>query len=591
MMNNGGRLMAIVGPLVRAIGLTAVSMGDQVEVGPQRLVGEVILLSEGVATIQVYEDTDGLTPGDEVVSMAEPLCVELGPGLIGGTFDGLQRPLTALAEAGGAFIQRGLKTPALDRNREWLFTPLCQLDDQLEPLAFIGEIQETDSIVHRILVPHGVSGTLTGIAGQGLYRVEDVIATITTAANDEIPIRIMRKWPVRISHPLYRRHRPEDLLITGQRVIDFLFPIPKGGVAAIPGGFGTGKTVTQHNLAKWADANIIIYVGCGERGNEMTQVLEEFPKLKDPRTGRPLMERTILVANTSNMPVTARESSIYTAITMAEYFRDMGYHVAMMADSTSRWAEALRELSGRLEEMPAEEGYPAYLASRLAEFYERAGFGEVFPGRFGSITAVGAVSPQGGDFSEPVTQHTKRFTRAFWALDKTLAGERHFPSINWLESYSEYCPELEAWWNRNHPSPSWIALRTEAMKLLQEEEQLQKVARLVGPDALPDAQRLILAVADILKSGFLQQNAFDEIDAFCPVGKQLTLMRLILFFKTQAEQLIKLGVPITQIIGLDIVTSLKRMKSSLHHDDNKGFLKIETQLIEELGQIRERYGG
>ena len=402
---------------------------------------------------------------------------------------------------------------------------------------------------------------------------------------------MLRTSPVRIPNPLHRRMLPRELLTTGQRVIDFFFPIPKGGVAAIPGGFGSGKTMTQHSLAKWADADVIVYVGCGERGNEMTQVMEEFPHLTDPRTGRPLMERTILIANTSNMPVTARESSVYTAITMAEYYRDMGYHVAMMADSTSRWAEALREMSGRLEEMPAEEGYPAYLASRLAEFYERAGYGEVFPGRVGSITAVGAVSPQGGDFSEPVTQHTRRFTRTFWALDKTLAGERHFPSINWLESYSEYCTKLEDWWEDNYPERSWIKLRAEALRLLQEEEQLQKVARLVGPDALPDAQRLVLAVASILKVGFLQQNAFDKVDCYCPVDKQLRMIDLILKFNELAVPLIKMGIPITQILGLPVSTRLKRMKSDISYDDDEGFKEIVVQLSDEIDQLRQRYGG
>ncbi len=586
-----GVLTSISGPLVRAEGLMGASVGDQVEVGDEHLVGEVISLNEGMAVIQVYEDTTGLVPGAVVTGLGIPLSVELGPGLMGGVFDGLQRPLKALAEASGTFLTSGLKPPALDRETTWRFTPTVTVGNEVRPLSIIGEVRETESIVHRILVPRGVTGIVSRIAEAGEYRLEDELAVITSRPGNEIPVRMLRTSPVRIPRPLRRRMLPREMLTTGQRVIDFFFPIPKGGVAAIPGGFGSGKTTAQHALAKWADADVVVYVGCGERGNEMTQVMEEFPHLTDPRTGRPLMERTILVANTSNMPVTARESSVYTAITMAEYYRDMGYHVAMMADSTSRWAEALREMSGRLEEMPAEEGYPAYLASRLAEFYERAGYGEVFPGRVGSITAVGAVSPQGGDFSEPVTQHTRRFTRTFWALDKALAGERHFPSINWFESYSEYCPDLVEWWQDNHPEIPWTKLRTEALRLLQEEEQLQKVARLVGPDALPDAQRLVLAVASVIKTGFLQQNAFDIIDCYCPVEKQLRMIQVILQFNELAVPLIKMGIPVTQLLGLEVVTRLKRMKSEIRNSDSEAFRGIVSQMTEEIDELRQRYGG
>ncbi|HEX9012812.1 MAG TPA: V-type ATP synthase subunit A, partial [Anaerolineaceae bacterium] len=483
----------ISGPVVRARGSRQVNMMDLVEVGDENLVGEVIGLDGDIMTIQVYEETSGMRPGAPVATTGLPLSVELGPGLLRGIFDGVQRPLPLIERRRGAFIRRGLHLTPLSREDHWGFTPRLKAGDEVTGGAILGTVQETPSIEHRVMVPPDMQGTLTWVAPEKKYTIEEPIARIKTESGEK-DISMLQRWPVRLPRPNKSRLEKTEPLITGQRVLDTFFPLAKGGAAAIPGAFGSGKTVAQHSIAKWADAQVIVYIGCGERGNEMTEVLQDFPHLIDPRSGHPLMERTVLIANTSNMPVAAREASIYTGITIAEYYRDMGYHVALMADSTSRWAEALREISGRLEEMPAEEGYPAYLAARLAEFYERAGSVETLSGLTGSVSVIGAVSPPGGDFSEPVTQHTKRFIRCYWALDKALASARHYPSVNWLDSYSEYMSDVAGWW-RQKVGRDWYSMRTQAMEILSEEDRLSQIVKLVGPDTLPDEQRLILETA------------------------------------------------------------------------------------------------
>lgn len=571
-----GRITRIAGPVVRAKHMHDAAMGDEVEVGPDRLIGEIIELNGDVATIQVYEDTTGLQPGMDVWSTRRPLSVELGPGLLKSVYDGIQRPLSVLKSKAGHFIEKGVHANALSREKTWHFVPSVQEGDRVSGLSILGTVEETDLVVHRIMVPYSLSGTVQSVVPEGDYTVETVVAHIQTERRGIHEVALLHRWPVRKSRPFLRRLLPDLPLLTGQRVLDFFFPIARGGAAAIPGGFGTGKTVTQHQLAKWSDADIIVYIGCGERGNEMAQVLKDFPELVDPKSGKPLMERTLLIANTSNMPVTAREASIYTGITIAEYYRDMGYDVAVMADSTSRWAEALREISGRLEEMPAEEGYPAYLSSRLAEFYERAGRAAITEdGREGSISVVGAVSPQGGDFSEPVTQHTRRFIRAFWGLDKDLAGARHFPSVNWNTSYSEYVADIADWWAGQF-NLSWPALRTEALSILQEDARLQRVVQLVGPDALPDAQRLYLEVADLIKEGFLQQSAFDPVDAYCVPEKQLKMMDVILHFYRRASEVLSRGVPIVTVMDTPLVERIIRMKNTVSADQ-----------LHQIDQLRE----
>jgi len=583
-------IVSVNGPVVKVRGLAAAKVADQAEVGPDRLAGEIIEMTEDIATIQVYEDTTGLKPGHEVRGLDKPLSVLLGPGLLGMTFDGIQRPLPTLADQWGDFIHKGSKVPILDQERKWRFKPLVNEGDALGKVAIIGEVQETHALTHRIMLPPGVRGEVARIVEEGDYTINDAIAEIRGEDGVTRPVTMVHSWPVRTPREVERRLPAEKPLITGQRVIDFFFPIPKGGVAAIPGGFGTGKTVTQHQLAKWSDADVIIYIGCGERGNEMTQVLEEFPKLEDPRTGRPLMERTVLLANTSNMPVTAREASIYTGITIAEYFRDMGYDVAVMADSTSRWAEALREIAGRLEQMPAEEGFPAYLASRLAEFYERGGRVRVTGDREGSISIIGAVSPPGGDFSEPVTQHTQRFIKTFWALDKSLAGERHFPSINWNTSYSGYLEQINNWWSRQETELHWNRLRGRAMQILQEENRLQRVVQLVGPDALPDAQRLILEVARIIKEGFLQQSAFDLNDSYSPMPKQLKMMQAILHFFDRGRELLRTGMHVVELMEMKSVERLMRMKSEVPSEEPSRLDEIYEQIDRESKELEDKYG-
>lgn len=588
MLEREGIIYRVNGPVIEAHQVAGIYMGDMVEVGEERLIAETISLEGDRAVIQVYEDTSGLQPGAKVYGTGLPLAVELGPGLLGNTFDGIQRPLELIQKRIGNFIQRGVRIPALDREKKWRFQPRIKEGDQVSPNTILGTVQETELIQHRVLVPPDVTGRVAYIAQEGDYTIEQVMAKVQTDAGER-ELTMFHRWSVRIKRSQAARLNPSIPLLTGQRVLDFLFPLARGGVAAIPGGFGTGKTMLQHSLAKWCDADIIIYIGCGERGNEMTQVLEEFPELVDPKSGRPLMERTILIANTSNMPVTARESSIYTGITIGEYFRDMGYHVAIMADSTSRWAEALREISGRLEEMPAEEGFPAYLASRLAEFYERAGRFNLGDSREASLSIVGAVSPPGGDFSEPVTQHTRRFIRCFWGLDADLAGARHFPAISWIESYSEYVDDIAAWWDSQGFDISWAELRNRITGILHDEQRLQQVVKLVGPDALPDAQRLILETARIIKEAFLQQSALSEEDSYCAAEKQLRMAQVIMHFYDRARAIIEKGAPIFTITGLDVVQDVMRMKIRIANDRVDEFDHLLADIDYQMDSLEERY--
>lgn len=580
----------VSGPTVTANGMAGAQMYEVVQVGELGLIGEVVRLIADRATIQVYEDTTMLKPGAPVRRTGAPLSVWLGPGLIGNIFDGIQRPLPGIQKHSGAWIRRGEKVEPLEVHKKWPFTPLVKLGDRVSAGQAIGEVAETALVNHRVMVPPGVDGKIVSIVAAGAFSLRDVLAVVEAkdrsgdggvVATREISM--LQQWPVRQPRPIRERLRIIEPLITGQRIIDTFFPIGKGGAAAIPGGFGTGKTITQHQLAKWSDAEIIVFIGCGERGNEMTEVLREFPKLKDPRTGRPLMERTILIANTSNMPVAAREVSIYTGITLAEYYRDMGKSVAVFADSTSRWAEALRELAARLEEMPAEEGFPATLPTRLAQFYERGGAVTTLAGERGSVSIVGAVSPPGGDFSEPVTQHTRRFIRCFWALDAELANARHYPSIHWLHSYSEYVEDVVAWWEKM--APDWNELRTGTLTLLQREDRLQQIVKLVGPDVLPDSQKLILFIAGIFKDGFLTQSAFDEKDQFCAPERQVALLRIILKLHRRGHELIQAGVPLAKIRGLPSVPQLMRAKSAFGNDEMDKLSELEKRLGEELDAL------
>jgi V/A-type H+-transporting ATPase subunit A len=575
-----GSVIRVAGPVVEAKGMAQAVMHEMVEVGNDRLIGEIIRLEGDEATIQVYQNTTGLKLYEPVMGTGSPLSVELAPGILGQVFDGIQRPLEELKNATGAFIKQTSGITSLSRTKKWTFTPKAQVGDPLVGGDVLGTVQETALFEHRVLVPINVSGKLVEIAAKGDYTITDKIATIeANGAKVELPM--LQRWPVREPRPHSKRLSASIPLITGQRVIDTFFPVAKGGSAAIPGPFGSGKTVTQQQLAKWSDANIIIYVGCGERGNEMVDVLESFPKLIDPTTGHPLMERTVLVANTSNMPVSAREASIYTGITLAEYFRDMGYAVALMADSTSRWAEALREVSGRLEEMPAEEGFPSYLPSRLAEFYERTGVVETLGSdkRIGSICAIGAVSPPGGDFSEPVTQHTKRFTRVFWALDAELAASRHYPSINWMTSYSGYIADLAEWWHTN-VDKNWLSYREEAMRILQSEDDLQNIVKLVGPEALPDKQRLILETAKIIRIAFLQQNALDEIDTYTTPQKQFKMLKIIVDYHRLADNVVTKGAPIFKVSEMPVTEEIMRMKTSIPNDKSSMLNELEKRMYE-----------
>jgi V/A-type H+-transporting ATPase subunit A len=582
-----GTVTWINGPVVRARGSRRVSMLELVEVGEEHLVGEVIGLEGDTMTIQVYEETSGMRPGAPVYGTGMPLSVELGPGLLRGIFDGIQRPLPVMEMRSGSFIGRGVRLTPLYRKDRWRFKPQVQEGDEVSDGAILGAVPETQTVEHRVMVPPDIEGTITWIAPEGEYTIDEPIARLRTASGER-ELTMLQRWPVRRSRPYRRRVEQTEPLVTGQRVLDTFFPLAKGGAAAIPGGFGAGKTITQHQIAKWSDAQVVVYIGCGERGNEMTEVLQEFPELVDPRSGRPLMEHTVLVANTSNMPVAAREASIYTGITIAEYYRDMGYHVALMADSTSRWAEALREISGRLEEMPAEEGYPAYLAARLAEFYERAGYVETLNGQHGSVSVIGAVSPPGGDFSEPVTQHTKRFIRCFWALDKELASARHFPSVNWLDSYSEYLDDVAGWW-REQTGYDWHAMRAQAMEILNEESRLERIVKLVGPDALPDAQRLTLETARLLREGFLQQNALDEVDTYASAHKQIQMLDLILHFHQRAQRIVQGGALVVAIQELPVVNRLIRMKTLVANDQLDDLDGIRKELDEQLDQVEQEH--
>ncbi|EOS44855.1 MAG: V-type ATP synthase subunit A [Lachnospiraceae bacterium] len=541
-MNVTGNIYGINGPIITIRGNLGFKMSEMVYVGEHRLVGEVIGLTKEQTTIQVFEETTGLKPGERVEGAGRALCVTLAPGIITNIFDGIERPLQLIGQQSGAYIPRGVSVDLLDREKKWETKVVVKEGDVLSGGMVIAEVPETPAILHKVMVPPDLEGTVVRAAGDGQYTIEEPLAVIRTRSGEEKELTMAQRWPIRIPRPIQKRYPADRLLVTGQRILDTLFPIAKGGTAAIPGGFGTGKTMTQHQLAKWSDADIIIYIGCGERGNEMTNVLEEFSHLVDPKTGNLLMDRTTLIANTSNMPVAAREASIYTGLTLAEYYRDMGYHVAIMADSTSRWAEALRELSGRLEEMPAEEGFPAYLASRLSAFYERAGYVENLNGTDGSVTIIGAVSPQGGDFSEPVTQNTKRFVRCFLALDKSLAYARHYPAINWLTSYTEYLNDLEDWYIAN-VGADYIPCRNELLNILTTESRLNEIVKLIGSDVLPDDQKLILEIARVVRLGFLQQNAFHAEDTFVPLEKQLKMMKAILYLYEKCRELIEMGMP------------------------------------------------
>ena len=563
-------IFGINGPVVTVADTKDFSMQEMVYVGNERLVGEVISIDDSLTTIQVYEVTTGLTPGEPVEGTGSAMSVTLGPGIIKNIYDGIQRPLRVLADKSGSFIERGSSAPGIDEHTLWDVTVTAKSGDKLGGGDIYATCPETESIIHKVMVPPNISGTVTFAAPDGQYTVNSKILEITDEFGRVHELTLCRKWPIRTPRPISSRLPCTVPLITGQRVIDTLMPIAKGGTAAIPGGFGTGKTMTQHQLAKWCDADIIVYVGCGERGNEMTQVLDEFGELIDPRTGRKLTDRTVLIANTSNMPVAAREASIYTGITLAEYYRDMGYAVAMMADSTSRWAEALREISGRLEEMPAEEGFPAYLPSRLAAFYERAGRVKTLSGNEGSVTVIGAVSPQGSDFSEPVTQNTKRFTRVFWALDKSLAYARHYPAINWTDSYSEYDGDLAAYYNENI-NPSFMEYRRSMLSLLHEESKLMEIVKLIGADVLPDDQRLVIDVARVIRVGFLQQNAYHKDDTYVPLEKQFLMMKTILHLYEKGKTLIAAGKPVSGISKSGILEKLIKMKYDIPNDKPEMF--------------------
>lgn len=561
---------SINGPVVTVRHTKTFSMQEMVYVGNKRLMGEVISVNDEKTTIQVYESTTGLMPGEPVYSTGQPISVTLGPGILRNIFDGVERPLEEIAKQAGAFIPNGAHVAPLDEEKLWDVTLKVKDGDQVAGGDIYATIPETDLIEHRLMIPPTMNGTIKNVQPNGQYKLEDTIATLVTDEGKEVALKLYQKWPIKQARPVNKRLPISMPLVTGQRVIDTLFPIAKGGAAAIPGGFGTGKTMTQHQLAKWCDADIIVYVGCGERGNEMTQVLEEFRELVDPKSNKPLVDRTVLIANTSNMPVAAREASIYTGVTLAEYYRDMGYHVAIMADSTSRWAEALREISGRLEEMPAEEGFPAYLPSRLSQFYERAGYMENLNGSKGSVSIIGAVSPQGGDFSEPVTQNTKRFVRTFWALDKALAYARHYFAINWNQSYSEYIPDLTRWYTKNVGS-KFMQDRQELKTILAEETKLQEIVQLMGSDVLPDDQKLTMEVARVVRVGYLQQNAFHPDDTYVPLEKQLDMMEVIVYLNKKCQEVVAEGKPVRELIETGIFDDVVKMKYDVPNKDLSKF--------------------
>mgnify|MGYP001625152625 FL=1 len=564
-LSKTGKIYGINGPVIYLKGNTGFGMSEMVYVGRDHLVGEVIALDKDRTTIQVYEETSGLRPGEEVTASGNAVSVTLAPGILNNIFDGIERPLEKISETGGAFITKGISVDSLDREKKWDTHFTVKKGDYVNGGDIFAEVPETRAIVHKCMIPPHLHGTVVSVREDGPYTIEEPLLTLDTGNGQTVEIPMAQKWPIRTPRPVSQRFAASVPLVTGQRIIDTMFPIAKGGTAAIPGGFGTGKTMTQHQIAKWSDADIIIYIGCGERGNEMTQVLEEFGELTDPRTGNPLMDRTTLIANTSNMPVAAREASIYTGLTLAEYYRDMGYDVAIMADSTSRWAEALRELSGRLEEMPAEEGFPAYLASRLSAFYERAGMMQNLNGTRGSVSIIGAVSPQGGDFSEPVTQNTKRFVRCFWGLDKSLAYSRHFPAIHWLSSYSEYLQDLSHWYQDN-VSPKFVDYRNRLMALLNQESSLLEIVKLIGSDVLPDDQKLILEIARVIRLGFLQQNAFHKDDTCVSLEKQFLMMDTILYLYKQARALVTMGHPMSVLKSENIFERVIAIKYDVPND-------------------------
>ena len=585
-----GKVVKVSGPLVVATGLADANMSDVVRVGPQRLIGEILTMKGDTANIQVYEETSGLGPGAEVETTGAPMSVELGPGMIEGIYDGIQRPLEKIVEKVGACITRGVEVPAVDHEKKWEFNAVAKVGDQVIGGDILGTVQETAVVLHKIMVPPTMRGTITSIQS-GSFNVTETIATLKTEDGREVPLTMLQKWPVRVGRPYKRKLSPDILLTTGQRVIDTLFPLAKGGVAAVPGPFGSGKTVVQHQLAKWADVDIVVYIGCGERGNEMTDVLREFPELKDPRTGESLMKRTVLIANTSDMPVAAREASVYTGITIAEYFRDMGYDVAVIADSTSRWAEALREMSGRLEEMPGEEGYPAYLASRLAQFYERAGSVECIGSdeRRGSLTAVGAVSPPGGDLSEPVSQATMRIVKVFWALDSSLAYKRHFPAINWLSSYSLYLDSLKPWFDENL-GPEFMRDRTKAMGILQNEASLNEIVQLVGKDALGAGDQLTLEVARMVREDFLQQNAFMDVDSFSDYERQKKLLGMILSYDVLCRDAIAKGASAQELFQIPAREQIGRAKSVPAEEYAAVYDQIQSDMEQQIAAIAAKGG-
>jgi V/A-type H+-transporting ATPase subunit A len=585
-----GRIVWVSGPAVRADGMSSAKMYETVEVGESKLIGEVIRLTGDVAFIQVYETTSGLKPGEPVVGTGQPLSVALGPGIIGQIYDGIQRPLSEMAKKSGDFIGRGIATTPIDLKKKYKFIPTVKKGDSITGGSILGTVDETPLLTHSILVPpNHRGGVITNMVGEGDYDLEHVLAETQKDGGYNTELKMYHKWPVRHPRPYTERYDPTVPLVTGQRIIDTYFPIAKGGTGAIPGGFGTGKTVTLHQIAKWADSKVVVYIGCGERGNEMTEVLVEFPHLLDPRSGRPLMERTVLVANTSNMPVAAREASIYTGVTIAEYYRDMGFDTVLVADSTSRWAEALREMSGRLEEMPAEEGYPSYLASRLAEFYERAGRVRSLglPERSGSVTLIGAVSPSGADFTEPVTTHTIRFIKTFWALDTRLAYSRHYPSINWMLSYSGYLEDVAKWW-KEEVSSEWFELRAESYHILQREDTLKEIVRLLGPEALPDEEKLILEVARMLKIGILQQNSFDKVDTYCSPQKQVKLVKLIVRFYKEALKALREGSPLADVRAMPVISSLLKAKFEIPDEEVQRLDGVENGMIEQFKKLQSK---
>ncbi len=583
---SNGTIKKVAGPLVIAKGMRDANMFDVVRVSSQRLTGEIIEMHGDEASIQVYEETSGLAPGAPVESTGEPMSVELGPGLIGSIYDGIQRPLDDIMKLSGNNLHRGVEVPALKRDRQWEFVPALKVGDSVAAGDVLGTVQETEIVTHKIMVPPGLLGTVKDIRA-GAFPVTETVAVVETPDGKEVPLTMVQRWPVRRGRPYRQKLSPAMPLVTGQRVIDTFFPLAKGGVAAVPGPFGSGKTVVQHQLAKWAEADIVVYIGCGERGNEMTDVLNEFPELKDPKTGYSLMKRTVLIANTSDMPVAAREASIYTGITIAEYFRDMGYSVALMADSTSRWAEALREMSGRLEEMPGEEGYPAYLGSRLAQFYERAGRVVTLGSqqREGTLSVIGAVSPPGGDISEPVSQATLRIVKVFWGLDSSLAYKRHFPAVNWLTSYSLYLDTLEPWFAQ-HVAKDWVELRAKLMGLLQDEAELEEIVQLVGMDALSAPDRLKLEAARSIREDFLHQNAFDEVDTYTPLPKQHAMMELILSYYEKSLEALKEGVETGKLIALPVREQIGRFKYTPAEEVESRYQAVLTQLEEELKEAK-----